>query len=77
MDIKIFVDTDDDIRLLRRVRRDTEERGRTLESILESVRADRETDAPGPSFIRLVGMPMSLSQMVVAIRLRFLWCLMV
>ena len=34
MDIKIFVDTDDDIRLLRRVRRDTEERGRTLEGIL-------------------------------------------
>lgn len=34
MDIKIFVDTDDDIRLLRRVRRDTEERGRNLEGIL-------------------------------------------
>ena len=34
MDIKIFVDTDDDIRLLRRVRRDTEERGRSLEGIL-------------------------------------------
>ena len=77
MDIKIFVDTDDDIRLLRRVRRDTEERGRTLESIFESVRSDRETDAFGTSFIRLVGMPMSLFQMVVAIRLRFLWCLMV
>ena len=27
MDVKIFVDTDDDIRLLRRVRRDTHERG--------------------------------------------------
>ena len=34
MDIKIFVDTDDDIRLLRRVRRDTEERGRSLDGIL-------------------------------------------
>jgi uridine kinase len=34
MDIKIFVDTDDDIRLLRRVRRDTHERGRTLDSVL-------------------------------------------
>ena len=34
MDIKIFVDTDDDIRLMRRLRRDTRERGRTLEHIL-------------------------------------------
>ena len=39
MDIKIFVDTDDDIRVLRRVRRDTEERGRTLESILSQYEA--------------------------------------
>ncbi|MDA0378145.1 MAG: uridine kinase [Bacteroidetes bacterium] len=35
MDIKLFVDTDDDIRLIRRIRRDMVERGRTLESILE------------------------------------------
>ena len=34
MDVKIFVDTDDDIRLLRRVRRDSIDRGRTLEAIL-------------------------------------------
>ena len=34
MDIKIFVDTDDDIRLMRRVRRDTRERGRSLDSVL-------------------------------------------
>jgi len=34
MDVKIFVDTDDDIRLLRRVRRDTSERGRSLDSVL-------------------------------------------
>lgn len=33
LDIKIFVDTDDDIRLFRRIRRDMEERGRTFESI--------------------------------------------
>lgn len=32
-DLKIFVDTDDDIRLLRRIERDISERGRTLESI--------------------------------------------
>ena len=35
MDIKLFVDTDDDIRLIRRIRRDRVERGRSLESILE------------------------------------------
>lgn len=35
MDIKIFVDTDADIRLMRRVRRDLEERGRTFESVRE------------------------------------------
>lgn len=34
MDIKIFVDTDGDVRLLRRIRRDIEERGRSIENIL-------------------------------------------
>lgn len=34
MDIKIFVDTPDDLRLLRRIRRDMAERGRTLEDVL-------------------------------------------
>ncbi|MCB9521993.1 MAG: uridine kinase [Myxococcales bacterium] len=33
-DVKIFVDTDDDIRLMRRLRRDTIERGRSVEHIL-------------------------------------------
>lgn len=33
-DIKIFVDTDADIRLIRRIRRDITERGRTTESVL-------------------------------------------
>jgi uridine kinase len=33
MDIKIFVDTDADIRLIRRIRRDLEQRGRTFGSI--------------------------------------------
>jgi uridine kinase len=32
-DLRLFVDTDDDIRLLRRIRRDMEERGRDLASI--------------------------------------------
>ena len=33
LDIKIFVDTDPDIRVFRRVRRDLEERGRTFSSV--------------------------------------------
>lgn len=34
MDIKLFVDTDDDIRIIRRIKRDMEERGRSLDSII-------------------------------------------
>ena len=33
-DIKLFVDTDADVRILRRILRDVEERGRTLESVV-------------------------------------------
>ena len=35
MDIKIFVDTDADVRLCRRIKRDVNKRGRTLESVLK------------------------------------------
>jgi uridine kinase len=35
MDIKVFVDTPDDIRFIRRLRRDIAERGRTIESVIE------------------------------------------
>lgn len=42
LDFKIFVDTDSDVRLIRRIRRDIRERGRTLEDVmrqyLETVR---------------------------------------
>ena len=34
MDIKIFVDTDADVRLCRRIKRDVSKRGRTIESVL-------------------------------------------
>ena len=41
-DMKLFVDTDADVRILRRLARDIKDRGRTLESVtkqyLESVR---------------------------------------
>ncbi|MFD0943520.1 uridine kinase [Savagea faecisuis] len=35
MDMKLFVDTDADLRILRRIVRDTEERGRTLQSVID------------------------------------------
>lgn len=34
LDIKIFVDTDADLRIVRRIKRDIEERGRTLDSVI-------------------------------------------
>jgi uridine kinase len=37
--VKIFVDTDADIRLIRRIRRDISERGRTIESVLSQYEA--------------------------------------
>jgi uridine kinase len=35
LDVKLFVDTDADIRVMRRVRRDIEQRGRTFQSVRE------------------------------------------
>lgn len=35
LDLKIFVDTDADVRILRRVKRDVRKRGRTLENVIE------------------------------------------
>ncbi|HOB20052.1 MAG TPA: uridine kinase [Candidatus Atribacteria bacterium] len=35
MDIKIFVDTDADIRLIRRLKRDIQERGRSIDSVID------------------------------------------
>lgn len=35
MDVRIFVDTDADVRLIRRMRRDIAERGRTLDSVVQ------------------------------------------
>lgn len=46
LDIKLFVDTDSDVRILRRIKRDVIERGRTLESVerqyLETVKPMHE-----------------------------------
>ncbi|MGX7013375.1 uridine kinase [Vagococcus silagei] len=35
MDIKVYVDTEDDIRIIRRIKRDMEERGRSLDSVID------------------------------------------
>lgn len=35
MDVKVFVDTDDDTRFIRRLQRDISERGRSVESVIE------------------------------------------
>ncbi len=39
LDIKVFVDTDADIRFIRRLRRDMRERGRSMESVVDQYRA--------------------------------------
>ena len=39
MDIRLFVDTDADVRLCRRIKRDVTKRGRTLESVLKQYQA--------------------------------------
>jgi uridine kinase len=35
MDVKVFVDTDDDTRFIRRLQRDVAERGRTMQSVID------------------------------------------
>ncbi|WKL05061.1 hypothetical protein Q0F98_18135 [Paenibacillus amylolyticus] len=45
MDIKVFVDTDSDVRILRRVLQDIEERGRTIQSVYKQYLRNGKTDA--------------------------------
>lgn len=59
LDLKIFVDTPDDIRFIRRLRRDIEERGRTVQSVidqyLESVRPGHyEFTEPSKAYADLI-----------------------
>jgi uridine kinase len=39
IDLKLYIDTPDDIRFIRRLQRDISERGRTVESVIEQYRA--------------------------------------
>ena len=43
MDLKIFVDTDADVRLIRNIRRDVVERGRTVDMVLEEIWLEEES----------------------------------
>jgi uridine kinase len=59
MDLRVFVDTDADLRVLRRIQRDVEERGRTVQSVigqyLTTVRPmHNEFVAPSKKFANLV-----------------------
>ncbi len=47
LDIRVFVDTPDDIRFIRRLQRDIRERGRTTESVIEQYFATVRPDAYG------------------------------
>ncbi len=49
LDVKIFVDTDADVRILRRIQRDTLERGRTVESVIEQY-----LDSVRPSHLQFI-----------------------
>ena len=46
MDIKIFVDTDDDVRIIRRIKRDMEERGRSLDSVIDNTWCSKTDVSP-------------------------------
>ena len=76
MDIKIFVDTPDDIRFIRRLRRDMQERGRTAECVmnqyLKTVRpmhktfvepSKRNADILVPQGVNIVALEMILSRL--------------
>ncbi|HEY9722015.1 MAG TPA: uridine kinase [Oscillatoriaceae cyanobacterium] len=59
MDLRVFVDTDADLRVLRRLERDVKERGRTLESVMQqyltTVRPmHQEFVAPSKKYANLV-----------------------
>ncbi len=72
MDLKIFVDTDHDLRLLRRLKRDVEDRGRTFESVtqryLDHVRPmHRQFVEPSKEFADLVVPHGGLNKVVVGL----------
>jgi uridine kinase len=60
MDIKVFVDTDDDIRIIRRIKRDMEERGCSLDSIIEQY-----TSVVKPMYHQFIELTMRYADIVI------------
>ena len=60
LDIRIFVDTDADIRILRRIERDINERGRSLESVISQYR-----DTVRPMHIQFVEPTKRLADIII------------
>ena len=60
MNIKIFVDTPSDIRILRRVKRDVNKRNRTIESIIEQY-----NNSVRPMFLKFVGPTKAYADLIV------------
>jgi uridine kinase len=59
MDLRVYVDTDDDVRLIRRLERDLRERGRTRETVMEQYQGSvkpmhREFVEPSRRFADLI-----------------------
>ena len=59
MDVKIYVDTDADLRILRRLMRDTKERGRSMESVIDQYMSCLLYTSPSPRDGLLSRMPSS------------------
>lgn len=59
-DLKVFVDTACDIRLIRRIKRDTQERGRTFDSVI-----DQYTQTVRPMYHKYVKSSMTNADMVI------------
>lgn len=73
MDMKIFVDTDSDIRLVRRLRRDISERGRDIEGVIKQYNTFVK-----PAFEQYIEPTMRLADIVVprgVFNIYFLQCI--
>ena len=53
LDIKIFVDTDADVRILRRLTRDVKDRGRSLDSVVEQYLSTVKPTSSSPRGARI------------------------
>lgn len=70
MDIKLFVDTDDDIRIIRRIKRDMMERGRSLDSIIEQY-----TTVVKPMYHQFIEPSKRYADIIVPVGKRYGYCI--